>query len=173
MSIRALGVSALLLTLAASPLAALEERADDAPGEADDSTPSAPRSVEPTDEEIARYQLPQTDILAPVDATFVPEPSPMFQVSGFGMFAASAADFTSTELGISRGLQEGNPVASDRGMRLVHHVVGPAAVWWTTERLQRQGKTKLALGLRVALMAAYGYATLHNMRQVSGLPASP
>jgi hypothetical protein len=173
MSNRALGVSTLLLTLAATPLSAFEEKTDEATDETEESTVAETRSVEPTGEEIARYQLPQTDILAPVDVTFLPEPSPMFQVSGFGMFAASAADFASTELGISRGLQEGNPVASDRGRRLVHHVVGPAAVWWTTERLQRQGKTKLAFGLRVALMAAYGYATLHNMRQVSAVPGSP
>jgi hypothetical protein len=52
-------------------------------------------------------------------------------------------------------------------------VVGPAAVYWTTERLQKSGKTKLALGLRIALMAAYSYAAIHNLRQVGGLPVSP
>jgi hypothetical protein len=88
------------------------------------------------------------------------------------MFAASAADFATTELGLARGLREGNPLAGDRGLRLVHHVVGPAAVYWTTEQLRRKGKDKLALALRIALMAAYGYATVHNLRQVSGLPSS-
>jgi hypothetical protein len=48
--------------------------------------------------------------------------------------------------------------------------VGPAAVYWTTERLQKSGRTKLALGLRIALMAAYSYAAVHNLGQVSGVP---
>ncbi len=55
----------------------------------------------------------------------------------------------------------------------MHHVVGPAAVYWTTERLQKSGRTKLALGLRIALVAAYGYAFVHNLRQVRGLAPTP
>src|SRR5262245_21120271 len=87
------------------------------------------RRIEPTQEEIERIKLP-----APPPEIALPEDgSALFEASGVGLFAASAADFATTELGLSRGLQEGNPVASQRGIRLVHHIVGPAAVYWTTE----------------------------------------
>jgi hypothetical protein len=95
--------------------------------------------------------------------------STLFHAAGLGMFAASAADFATTEVGLSRGLQEGNPAASNRGIRVLHHVVGPAVVYWSTERLEKSGRTRLALGLRIALMVAYSYATVHNLGQVSGI----
>jgi hypothetical protein len=133
------------------------------------ATEEKPRPLQPTQEELERFQIPRGDIEA---VTPFPESSAALQISGFGMFAASATDFATTELGLARGLSEGNPVASDRALRLVHHVVGPAAVYWTTEHLRRKGKDKLALTLRIALIAAYGYATVHNLRQVSGLPSS-
>ena len=128
------------------------------------------RSIRPTQAEIDSFELPSP---GRSDASISSGSSPIFQFSGVGLFAASAADFATTEWGLSRGLQEGNPVASQRGIRLVHHVVGPAAVYWTTERLQKSGRTKLALGLRIALMAAYSYAAAHNLRQVGSLPATP
>jgi hypothetical protein len=130
------------------------------------------RPIQPTPEELEAFELPPPELPAG-GASLLSEDSPLFDVSGIGLFAASAADFATTEWGLSRGLQEGNPVASQRGVRLVHHVVGPAAVYWTTERLQKSGKTKLALGLRIALMAAYSYAAIHNIRQVGSLPAPP
>jgi hypothetical protein len=134
--------------------------------------PEQERPIQPTQAEIESFELPppiptRAEVAIPADG------SPVFEISGVGLFAASAADFTTTEWGLARGLQEGNPVASQRGVRLVHHVVGPAAVFWTTERLQKSGRTKLALGLRIALMAAYGYATVHNLHQVQGLPVAP
>jgi hypothetical protein len=133
------------------------------------SLASETRSVLPTQEEIESFQLPR-----PAPEGSLPEDnSVLFDVSGLGLFAASAADFATTEWGLARGLQEGNPAASQRGIRLLHHVVGPAAVYWTTERLQRSGKTKLALGLRIALMAAYSYAAVHNLNQVRGVPVAP
>jgi hypothetical protein len=131
--------------------------------------PERERTIQPTPDELERFELPRPETPASLSA----EGSPLFEFSGVGLFAASAADFATTELGLSRGLQEGNPVASQRGVRLVHHVVGPAAVYWTTERLQKSGKTRLALGLRIALMAAYSYAAIHNLRQVGSLPVSP
>jgi hypothetical protein len=128
------------------------------------------RSIRPTQAEIEGFDLPSP---ARSDASLPSGSSSIFEFSGVGLFAASAADFATTEWGLSRGLQEGNPVASQRGIRLVHHVVGPAAVYWTTERLQKSGRTKLALGLRIALMAAYSYAAAHNLRQVGSLPVTP
>jgi hypothetical protein len=127
-----------------------------------------PRRVEPTPQEIASYHVPTPAELPPSDA-----PSPLFRILGVGLFAASAADFATTEWGLSRGLREGNPVASERGARLLHHVAGPAVVHWTTERLQRSGREKLALGIRLGLMVAYSYAAIHNLRQSSAVPQIP
>lgn len=89
------------------------------------------------------------------------------------MFAASAADIATTEWGLSQGLHEANPAASQRGLRVATHVVGPAVVYWASERLIRDGKPKLALGLRVALMVAYSYAAIHNARLIQGSPGLP
>lgn len=132
--------------------------------------PDQERPIQPTQEEIESFELPPPNL--PAEVSIPADGSPIFEFSGVGLFAASAADFATTEWGLSRGLQEGNPVASQRGIRLVHHVVGPAALYWTTERLQKSGKTKLALGLRIAVMAAYSYAAIHNLRQVEGLPVT-
>ncbi|MGH9323170.1 MAG: hypothetical protein ACRD3V_25210 [Vicinamibacteria bacterium] len=127
------------------------------------------RPIQPTPSELESFELPRPE----VEIGLPVSKSPLFAFSGVGLFAASAADFTTTEWGLSRGLREGNPVASQRGIRLIHHVVGPAAVYWTTEHLQKKGKTKLALTLRIALMAAYSYAAIHNLRQVNSLSVSP
>jgi hypothetical protein len=124
------------------------------------------RSVQPTPEEIESFEVPRPA----AEIALSGDNSLLFEATGLGLFAASAADFASTEMGLSRGLQEGNPVASQRAIRLAHHVVGPALVYWSTERLQKSGKKKLALGLRIALMAAYSYAAAHNLGQVGGIP---
>ncbi len=130
--------------------------------------PQQMRPIEPTEAELESFQLPR-----PAEISTPDRGSPMFELSGVGLFAASAADFATTEWGLSRGLQEGNPVASQRGVRLLHHVLGPAAVYWTTERLEKNGKAKLALGLRIGLMAAYSYAALHNLRKTGSTPIAP
>lgn len=134
--------------------------------------PEQERPIQPTQDEIESFELPTPEGPA-ADVANPSDRSAVFEISGIGLFAASATDFATTEWGLSRGLQEGNPVASQRGIRLVHHVVGPAAVYWTTERLQKSGRTKLALSLRIALMAAYSYAAVHNLRQVGGVAVAP
>ena len=149
------GFAMLLFLLAASNAFSTEE-------------PERERTIQPTPDELERFELPRPETPASLSA----EGSPLFEFSGVGLFAASAADFATTELGLSRGLQEGNPVAGRRGIRLAHHVVGPAAVYWTTERLRRSGKPKLALGLRIALMSAYSYAAFHNLRHTSAVPGT-
>jgi hypothetical protein len=123
------------------------------------------RAIEPTEAELAQFQLsPKQDYFDGYGKT------PAFQVSGVGIFAASAADLLTTEYGLSRGYREGNPAASNRGLRVVTHVVGPAAVYYATEKLQREGKTKTALFLRVSLMVAYSYAAVHNARLMGASP---
>jgi hypothetical protein len=127
------------------------------------------RPLAPTPEDLDQFTLKPSDVGRRSGDVPEAEKSPLFTFSGFGMFAAAGADFATTEIGLSRGLEEGNPVAGNRSLRLLHHVVGPAAVFWTSAELEKSGKRKLATTLRVALMAAYGYATLHNLRQVGGI----
>lgn len=123
------------------------------------------RTIEPTQRELAQFQLtPEPDFLSAAGSSAV------FRMSGVGMFAASAADLVTTEYGLTRGLTEGNPAASQRGLRLATHVVGPIAVYYASDRLQKAGKTKTALLLRVSLMVAYSYATIHNARLIHSSP---
>lgn len=149
---------ALATALSAGPLAFGEG--------ADEPERETTRPLEPTAEDLRRFTLaPRKEM-----GVEVPSGSPIFDLTGWGMVALSAADLSTTEWGLSRGLAEANPVASSRGLRVLHHVAGPAAVWYTTEKLKQTGRTKLALGLRIGLMAAYGYAALHNAQRVSALP---
>ena len=131
----------------------------------DDGDEEQTRTIEPTESELARYQLtPGRDYFGESDS------SPALRVSGVGMFAASAADLITTEHGLSQGFAEGNPAASHRGLRIATHVVGPMAVYYATEKLQSAGKTKTALLLRISLMAAYSYAAIHNARLIGAAP---
>ena len=131
----------------------------------DDRDEEPTRTIEPTENELAQFQLtPPPDDLGESDS------SPAFRGSGMGMFAASAADLITTERGLSQGFVEGNPAASQRGLRIASHVIGPMAVYYATEKLQRAGKTKTALLLRVSLMAAYSYAAIHNARLIGSSP---
>lgn len=150
--------SALALSLT---LASDAEPVDDRAHPAEEQT----RTIEPTQSELAQYQLaPKRDYLGESNS------SPALRLSGVGMFAASAADLITTERGLSRGFAEGNPAASQRGIRIATHVVGPMAVYYATKKLQRAGKTKTALLLRVSLMAAYSYAAIYNARLIGASP---
>lgn len=97
--------------------------------------------------------------------------SMLFRMLGSSLYAASGADLVTTEWGLTHPhLQEGNPLASNRAVRISTHVLGPATVHWTTEKLHQSGRRKLALILRIGVVAAYGYATVHNLRKVSSSP---
>jgi hypothetical protein len=116
------------------------------------------------DEEEQRIILPEP---APVDLT-VESDNGFFRFMGVGMFAASAGDIGTTEWGLRQdGIYEGNPISTNRGVRIATHVVAPAVVWWTTEKMHKQGRKKLALVLRIGLMVAYSYAAMHNIHTVN------
>jgi hypothetical protein len=168
--LKTLGWAALATCLALTNATAFAQNtAIDEPEEQADHDGNV-RPLAPTPADLEPFDL-RPEASGTRDVDFQPAGgSPLFRISGFGMFAASGADFATTEMGLSRGLVEGNPVAGNRSIRLLHHVIGPAAVWWTTAELEKNGKTKLATALRIALMGAYGYATLHNLRQVGGVP---
>ena len=128
-----------------------------------------PRPLEPTESDLESFRLPSPG----GDSIIDDGRSALFRASGVGMFAASAADIATTEWGLSQGLHEANPAASQRGVRLATHVVGPAVLYWASDRVARAGKPKLALGLRIGLMVAYSYAAIHNARLIQGSPGVP
>ena len=135
----------------------------------ENETPQQTRPLEPTESDLESFRLPSPE----GDFIIDDGRSVFFRASGVGMFAASAADIATTEWGLSQGLHEANPAASQRGLRVATHIVGPAVVYWASERLIRDGKPKLALGLRVTLMVAYSYAAIHNARLIQGSPGFP
>lgn len=95
----------------------------------------------------------------------------LFTAMGLGMFAASAGDLATTELGLAQpGITEANPFQRNRIVRLSTHAAVPALLWWTTDRLHARGKTKLALIMRIGFTVAYGYVALHNAQTPGGRP---
>ena len=104
----------------------------------------------------------------PPEIELITDGGGLFKFAGVGMFAASAGDIATTEWGLSQpGIYEANPASTQRGVRIATHVVAPAIVWWTTEKMHKQGRKKLALAIRIGLMVAYSYAAAHNLRTVN------
>jgi hypothetical protein len=102
---------------------------------------------------------------------FDDDSSGAFTSIGVGMFVASGADLLSTEIGLGRpGIVETNPMQQGRTLRIATHVAAPAAMWWITEKVRRQGKPKLALLMRIGFSVAYSYAVMHNVRTIDSLP---
>jgi hypothetical protein len=88
------------------------------------------------------------------------------------MFAASAGDLATTEWGLTKpGIYESNPLATNRNVRVTAHVLVPTVVWWTTNKMRKNGHHKAALWIRIGVTAAYGYAVMHNLRTTGS--ASP
>lgn len=126
-------------------------------------------TVSPLLSEEAKKTKEEQKIVLPeqTDVTLT-EGGGLFKFAGVGMFAASVGDLTTTEWGLTQpGIYEGNPVSTHRGVRIATHVVAPAVVWWTTEKIHKKGHKKLALALRIGLMVAYSYAAAHNLHTVN------
>lgn len=73
-----------------------------------------------------------------------------------------AGDLITTEIGLSRGLREGNPFAQDRGSRLALHAGSLGLEIWADTKLK--GKWKWVF--RGSMTAIHGYAIVHNIRQI-------
>jgi len=92
----------------------------------------------------------------------------LFTGLGVGMFVAASGDAASTEWGLTRPyLYEANPLMRSRPIRIASHAVVPLVTWWASDHLHKNGQRKLALAMRIAVVAVYGYATLHNTRILS------
>jgi len=116
--------------------------------------------------------MPQPQ-LAPLSVLSTPKDEPkrdstVFQAFGIGMYVASAGDVISTEWALSKpSFYETNPLMANRAVRLSTHAIIPAAAWWFTKRLRRDGHGRAALFLRIGITAGYSCFTIYNLNATS------
>lgn len=94
--------------------------------------------------------------------------STLYRALGLATYGAIGADLTTTELGLARGLVEGNPIQRHRAVRIVSHVA--LGIFWNeylTEGLRKKGHPKAALWMRIAAVAAYGLLTARNVHLIA------
>ena len=89
------------------------------------------------------------------------EPFTLFRALGWTTYGVSAADNISTEIALSKGAYEGNPFMRNRTVRIPY----PILINYATEKARQKGHEKVALWMRIALIAGYGYVAAHNLRQ--------
>lgn len=82
------------------------------------------------------------------------------------LYLVKGGDFVTTEIGLDRGLIELNPIAGHVAVRVGLMAAAPLAVELSARKLKRNGHARWALALRVAAIAAWGYATAHNLREI-------
>ena len=94
----------------------------------------------------------------------------MWKLCGWLLFLASAGDGISTELALQvPGAHEQNLLLQNRWARVSAHAIAPAVIYWQTEKLYPEHRV-LAWTLRIATIALWSYATVHNLRQWRGPP---
>lgn len=91
----------------------------------------------------------------------------LFRALGYGTYATFGGDAVSTELALANGSSELNPFQDIRAVRIGSHVAVPVLVNYATAELYHNGHKKTALWVRIATVAAFGYATAHNLRQAT------
>lgn len=91
----------------------------------------------------------------------------LFRALGYGTYVTFGGDAVSTELALANGGSELNPFQDIRGVRIGSHVAVPVLVNYATAELYHNGHKKTALWVRIATVAAFGYATAHNLRQAT------
>lgn len=91
-----------------------------------------------------------------------PEPaeeSALFRALGIAQYPAKLADFASTEVALSRGGYEANPLMTSRSVRVATTVAVPAFVNWSSAKLYRRHPKwattmrVIGIGIPVALAA--------------------
>ena len=127
-------------------------------------------SIERTKSELESFRTPMSETY---HATGADERSSFLKATGWVMLTTSTAYLYKDRMETLGGAFGRQSCRFRPGsVHRATHIVGPAAAWCTTERLKRSGQAKLALSRRIALMAAYSYATIHNLRQVGTIPGS-
>ena len=127
------------------------------------TTPANPEFVDPT-------PLRHHRAVADIEIIEVRKNSKLYDVLGWALIGTAATDILSTEYGIhSRGLYEANKLGQiGTAGRVAAKSSMTVAIWWASDRLNRQGSRKSALAMRVITVAVWGYVTAHNLRLVAG-----
>jgi hypothetical protein len=96
-----------------------------------------------------------------------PEKSGLYKAMGVALVGTSVSDLWSTELGLqSPNVREGNPfMATNTEARIAVKASATALVFLGSDHIHSKGHTRMALWLRIATVAGYGYATAWNLRQ--------
>jgi len=100
---------------------------------------------------------------APALAEEKRDESRLFRALGYATFVTKGGDLISTEYALAVGGHEVNPLLEHRGARLATSIAVPALANWGTAVIY-QKHPRLAFWARVALVAAWGAATAHNLR---------
>ena len=95
-----------------------------------------------------------------------PEKSGLYKAMGVALVGTAASDLWSTELALrSPDVREANPImATNMEARLAVKASATALVFLGSDHVHSKGHTRVALWLRIATVAGYGYVTLHNLR---------
>ena len=90
----------------------------------------------------------------------------MWDALGILLVAFAGADLATTEYALTRpGFYEANPLMQERWVRVPVKVGVTGFVYWHTEKL-RENHPKLAFAYRVMVVAMWGYAVAHNLREI-------
>lgn len=106
-------------------------------------------------------------LLAPFAAADEKRESKLFRALGTTTYFVSAGDAVSTELAFANGASELNPLQRNRGARIAAHVAVPVLVNWGTQELADDGHERIALWIRIAMVASYGTVTAINLRNAA------
>ncbi len=103
-------------------------------------------------------------------ATPVPQESQsnLYNALGWGVHISKWGDFISTEMVLSSGGYELNPLMKSRGTRIAASVAGPALINWVSNEI-RPEHPKIAILVRLGAIVANGYLIQHNLRVASVL----
>ena len=90
----------------------------------------------------------------------------MWDALGILLIGFSGADLATTEYALTQpGFYEANPLMQERWVRVPVNVGVTGFVYWHTNKL-RKTNPKLAWVYRIAMVAVWGYATAHNLREI-------
>ncbi len=91
-----------------------------------------------------------------------PAQADWFDIMGKGLYITRAGDVISTEVALSQGAREGNPLMKRRTFRIASLAMAPA-IFYATKRIHRT-RPRLAFWLRVGCVVGWGSVMAHNLR---------
>lgn len=91
----------------------------------------------------------------------------MWDALGILLVGFAGADLATTEYALSQpGFYELNPIMREQWVRISSKVAVTGFVYWHSAKV-RKTNPKLALAYRLAVVALWGYATAHNLRELN------